>query len=113
MISESKEITKVPDESNMNIFSRKEKDPKKVAAGKKLAIHNKKAREYLAREMKREKVKADNQIEKCLRVSYVNDKSFGTALPLVVIGVIAARLYLSYRNTHSTILQPQQLKYLD
>ena len=33
---------------------KKEKDPKKVAAGKKLAEYNKKAKEALAREMKRE-----------------------------------------------------------
>ena len=32
----------------------KEKDPKKVAAGKKLAEYNKRAKEALAREMKRE-----------------------------------------------------------
>ena len=33
---------------------KKDKDPKKVAAGKKLAEYNKKAKEALAREMKRE-----------------------------------------------------------
>ena len=34
---------------------KREKDPKKVAAGKKLAEYNKKAKEALAREMKRER----------------------------------------------------------
>ena len=46
----NEQITKVPDVKP----AAKTKDPKKVAAGKKLAELNKKAKDALAREMKRE-----------------------------------------------------------
>ena len=47
---DNEQITKVPDAKTTS----KIKDPKKVAAGKKLAQYNKKAKDALAREMKRE-----------------------------------------------------------
>ena len=47
------QITADPKPENKDTKKR-EKDPKKVAAGKKLAEYNKKAKEALAREMKRE-----------------------------------------------------------
>ena len=46
---DNEQITKVPDAKPAS----KNKDPKKVAAGKKLAEYNKKVKDALAREMKR------------------------------------------------------------
>ena len=46
------QITREPPKE-VNSSKNKEKDPKKVAAGKKLAEYNKKAKEALARETKR------------------------------------------------------------
>ena len=51
--SEVEQITADPAPENKDTKKR-EKDPKKVAAGKKLAEYNKKAKDALAREMKRE-----------------------------------------------------------
>ena len=55
---DNEQITKVPEPvrniTNEKINKIKTKDPKKVAAGKKLAEYNKKAKDAFAREMKRE-----------------------------------------------------------
>ena len=55
---DNEQITKVPEPvrniTNEKVNKLKNKDPKKVAAGKKLAEYNKKAKDALAREMKRE-----------------------------------------------------------
>ena len=55
MLSKLLEILPKEEQKTVGNSSKKrEKDPKKVAAGKKLAEYNKKAKEALAREMKRE-----------------------------------------------------------
>ena len=51
MSDDVEQITKTPIESNVKT---KEKDPKKVAAGKRLAEYNKRAKEALKEKMKRE-----------------------------------------------------------
>ena len=82
----NEQITKVPESvrniTNEKVNKLKTKDPKKVAAGKKLAELNKKAKDALAREMKRE---ADPE-----------EKSFTTALTVVGIGLTAADLFFRF-----------------
>ena len=65
----------------------KTNDPKKVAAGKKLAELNKKAKDALAREMKRE---ADPE-DKWLPELY-----FSTVLTVVGIGLTATDLFFRF-----------------
>ena len=54
MSEEVEQITKTPSELQAKPTPKKEKDPKKVAAGKKLAKYNKKAKEALGRKKKHE-----------------------------------------------------------
>ena len=65
----------------------KTKDPKKVAAGKKLAELNKKAKDALAREMKREADPEDK---------WLPELSFSTVLTVVGIGLTAADLFFQF-----------------
>ena len=58
MSDDVEQITKTPIESNVKT---KEKDPKKVAAGKKLAEYNKRAKEALKEKMKREAEKEEER----------------------------------------------------
>ena len=53
----------VPNESKNNKFAKKQKDPNMIAAGRKLAEYNRKAKEALPLKMKRDKVKAINQYD--------------------------------------------------
>lgn len=76
----------------------KEKDPKKVAAGKKLAEYNRKAKEALAREMKRE---AETRPEDTTQVetssqAWIPELSFATVLSLVGIGFTAVDMFMRY-----------------
>ena len=73
--------------TNEKIYKIKKKDPKKVAAGKNLAEYNKKAKDALAREMKRE---ADPE-EK-----WLPELSFTTVLTVVGIGLSAADLFFRF-----------------
>ena len=77
------QITKVPEPVN----KLKTKDPKKVAAGKKLAELNKKAKDALAREMKREADPEDK---------WLPELSFSTVLTVVGIGLTAADLFFRF-----------------
>ena len=79
----NEQITKVPDAKPAS----KNKDPKKVAAGKKLAQYNKKAKTALAREMKREADPEDK---------WLPELSFWTVLTVVGIGLIAADLFFQF-----------------
>ena len=79
----NEQITKVPDVKP----AAKTKDPKKVAAGKKLAELNKKAKDALAREMKREANPEDKWLPKL---------SFTTLLTVVGIGLTAADLFFRF-----------------
>ena len=81
---------------------KREKDPKKVAAGKKLAEYNKKAKEALAREMKREeKMKQDeeqNENTYSEAKSWLPELSFTTVLSVVGLGFTAFDLFMRYRE---------------
>ena len=93
----NEQITKVPDVKP----AAKTKDPKKVAAGKKLAELNKKAKDALAREMKREADPEDK---------WLPELSFSTVLTVVGIGLTAAdlffRFYISKKEKDSYDLTP-------
>lgn len=86
----------------------KEKDPKKVAAGKKLAEYNKKAKEALAREMKREAETSPTRSggiatgettqvdEQGSSQAWIPELSFTTVLSLVGIGFTAVDMFMRY-----------------
>ena len=79
----------------------KEKDPKKVAAGKKLAEYNRKAKEALAREMKREAetspTRETTQVdEQGSSQAWIPELSFTTVLSLVGIGFTAVDMFMRY-----------------
>ena len=87
----NEQITKVPEPvrniTKEKVNEIKTNDPKKVAAGKKLAELNKKAKDALAREMKRE---ADPE-DKWLPELY-----FSTVLTVVGIGLTATDLFFRF-----------------
>ena len=68
----------------------KTKDPKKVAVGKRLVELNKKAKDALAREMKREANSEDSG------ESWLPELSFSTVLTVVGIGVTAINLFFRF-----------------
>ena len=76
----------------------KEKDPKKVAAGKKLAEYNRRAKEALARETaretKREEALATNPEE--TTKAWIPELSFTTVLSIVGIGFTAVDMFMRY-----------------
>ncbi len=78
----------------------KAKDPKKVAAGKRLAEYNRKAKEALAREMKREaetRPKDSTQVdEQGSSQAWIPELSFTTVLSLVGIGFTAVDMIMRY-----------------
>ena len=61
----------------------KEKDPKKVAAGKKLAEKNRQAKAALEREIKREIAEKEKENENS--AGWLPEMSFQTVLPIVVL----------------------------
>ena len=82
----NEQIPKVPDAKPTT----NTKDPKKVAAGKKLAELNKKTKDALAREMKREANSEDSG------ESWLPELSFSTVLTVVGIGVTAIDLFFRF-----------------
>ena len=105
MSEDVEQITKTPIESNVKT---KEKDPKKVAAGKKLAEYNRRAKEALKEKMKRDAEKStepeerdteESQKSKALTVEgWIPEISFTTAISLVGIGLTALNMFMSYRK---------------
>ena len=100
MSDDVEQITKTPIESNVKT---KEKDPKKVAAGKKLAEYNKRAKEALKEKMKREAEKEEESkdltAEQGSRMEgWIPEISFTTAISLVGIGLTAINIFMSYRK---------------
>ena len=61
MSNESEQITKISAHISKNNITKKQKDPKRAAAGKRMAKYNRQAKEALACEIKRDMVKADDQ----------------------------------------------------
>ena len=100
---DSEQITKTPVES----VKTKEKDPKKVAAGKKPAEYNKRAKEALKEKMKREAEKSQEERETGESASaeqgsqmggWIPEISFTTAISLVGIGLTAINMFMSYKK---------------
>lgn len=89
---EKEQITKMSIE-----IKNKEKDPKKVAAGKKLAEYNKKAKDALKREQERESQR-ESQSEKKESQSWLPELSFTTVISIVGIGLTLADLYYRYKK---------------
>ena len=97
MSEEVEQITKAPIESNVKT---KEKDPKKVAAGKKLAEYNRRAKEALKEKKRREAEKEEEREtgESAISEGWIPEISFTTAISLVGIGLTAINLFMSYRK---------------
>ena len=101
MSEDVEQITKTSIESNVKT---KEKDPKKVAAGKKLAEYNRRAKEALKEKMKREAEKAtepeerDDQSKDLTAEGWIPEISFTTAISLVGIVLTAVNMIMSYRK---------------
>ena len=100
MSEEVEQIKKTPvQESNVKT---KEKDPKKVAAGKRLAEYNKRAKEVLKEKMRREAEKSQEEEretgESAISEVWIPEISFTTAISLVGIGLTAINMFMSYRK---------------
>ena len=98
------QITKEPSASKVP----KEKDPKKVAAGKKLAEYNRRHKEAYEREMKRQAENEKLQEEEESPPSYeeasssqtwIPELSFSTVISLIGVGIAAIDLYMRYKNS--------------
>ena len=75
----------------------REKDPKKVAAGKKLAEKNRKAKAALEREVKREREIAEKEKENENSAGWLPEMSFRTVLSIVGVAFTAFELYQRFR----------------
>ena len=93
----------------------KEKDPKKVAAGKKLAEKNKQAKAALEREIKREIAEKEKENENS--AGWLPEMSFQTVLSIVGVAFSAFEMYKrfhpksssgSVQNTISPRAEPKQ-----
>ena len=71
----------------------REKDPKKVAAGKKLAEKNRKAKAALEREVKRKREIAEKEKENENSAGWLPEMTFQTVLSIVGIAFTAFELY--------------------
>ena len=78
----------------------KEKDPKKVAAGKKLAEKNRQAKAALEREIKREIAEKEKENENS--AGWLPEMSFQTVLSLVGVALTAFELYQRFRPKSSS-----------
>ena len=79
----------------------REKDPKKVAAGKKLAEKNRQAKAALEREIKREIAEKEQENENS--AGWLPEMSFQTVLSLVGIAFTAFELYQRFRQKESSV----------
>ena len=93
----------------------KEKDPKKVAAGKKLAEKNRQAKAALERELKREIAEREQENENS--AGWLPEMSFQTVLSIVGVAFTAFELYQRFcpksssgsaQNTISPRAEPKQ-----
>ena len=78
----------------------REKDPKKVAAGKKLAEKNRQAKAALEREVKREIAEKEQENENS--AGWLPVMSFQTVLSIVGIAFTAFELYQRFRKKESS-----------
>ena len=85
----------------------KEKDPKKVAAGKKLAEKNRQAKAALEREIKREIAEKEKENENS--AGWLPEMSFQTVLSLVGVAFSAFEMYKRFRpKVSSPRAEPKQ-----
>ena len=80
----------------------REKDSKKVAAGKKLAEKNRQAKAALEREVKREREIAEREQENENSAGWLPEMSFQTVLSIVGIAFTAFELYQRFRQKDSS-----------
>ena len=80
----------------------REKDPKKVAAGKKLAEKNRQAKAALDREVKREREIAEKEKENENSPGWLPEMSFQTVLSIVGIVFTAIELYQRFHQKDSS-----------
>ena len=80
----------------------REKDPKKVAAGKKLAEKNRQAKAALEREVKREREMAEREQENKNSAGWLPEMSFQTVLSIAGIAFTAFELYQHFRQKESS-----------
>ena len=80
----------------------REKDPKKVAAGKKLAEKNRQAKAALEREVKRERKIAEKEQENENSPGWLPEMSFQTVLSIVGIVFSAIELYRRFHQKESS-----------
>ena len=78
----------------------KEKDPKKVAAGKKLAEKNRQAKAALERELKREIAEKEQENENS--AGWLPEMSFQTVLSIVGVAFTAFEMYQRFRPKSSS-----------
>ena len=78
----------------------REKDPKKVAAGKKLAEKNRQAKAALERELKREIAEREQENENS--AGWLPEMSFQTVLSIVGVAFTAFELYQRFRTKSSS-----------
>ena len=90
------QISKKPLSENKSVSATK--DPKKVAAGKKLAEYNKKAKEALSRERKREEETRQEEEHTSASKSHawMPELSFTTVLSIAGIGFTAFDMFMRY-----------------
>ena len=93
---EEEQITK----PTPKVKPQKEKDPKKVAAGKKLAEKNRQAKAALEREIKREIAEKEKENENS--AGWLPEMSFQTVLSLVGVAFTAFELYQRFRPKSSS-----------
>ena len=85
----------------------KEKDPKKVAAGKKLAEKNRQAKAALEREIKREIAEKEKENENS--AGWLPEMSFQTVLTIVGVAFSAFEMYKRFRpKSSSPRAEPKQ-----
>ena len=95
---QEEQITK----SAPKVKPQREKDPKKVAAGKKLAEKNRQAKAALEREVKREREIAEKEQENENSAGWFPEMSFQTVLSIVDIAFTAFELYQRFHQKESS-----------
>ena len=101
--AQEKQITKPAPK----VKPQKEKDPKKVAAGKKLAEKNRQAKAALEREIKREIAEKEKENENY--AGWLPEISFQTVLSIVGVAFSAFEMYKRFRpKSSSPRAEPKQ-----
>ena len=96
MATQEEQITKPAPK----VKPQREKDPKKVAVGKKLAEKNRQAKAALERELKREIAEREQENENS--AGWLPEMSFQTVLSLVGVAFTAFELYQRFRPKSSS-----------